>query len=835
MPKAERQMPLGKRLLCVLRSVVGGHRTSRSRKADTERILQMYHCFREILANNDSTLQLISDIEDRLTGQAPFSFNVIAHRIQKAVMNVFIMIRSLETLQPGKFNQLNVALWQIDRRIGAFMRSGRNPISGPLVIPLAELRSSDAALVGNKMANLGEIRNVVGLRVPGGFAVTTAAFDRVMRENGLYAQADRLDELLEFEAESVIVEACRKIRQAVIDAPIPEDIEKAILGAYDGLDHNGQMYVAMRSSGVREDTEASHAGIYHSELNVGRDWLIDAYRWVLASVYKIQAVLYHLKCGLSAGDVQMAAGCLEMVDARYSGVVFSRSFEDPTADKVVISVTAGLSDPTLNPDSAATELVVSGDGQFEDAPSGLNRADLHELVVAARTLEAHFGMPQDIEWAIDHSGRLFILQSRPMVAHTAVTATGPDRVETDMPPILQGGLTACPGVGAGTVRVVTADAELLTFPEGGVLAARHSTPRFAQVLNRCAAVVTEEGSPIGHMGILVREYGVPTIVALRGAIDVLGQNDTVTVDATTRRIYSGIVGSTLGDSDRQHRRGENLAVTKLRALAKYVTPLNLIDPASPDFQPGNCRTLHDLTRFVHEKVFEVMFRIADRASSMSSMPHQLLGRLPFPVLVLDVGGALLPGTDTSQGVGVDGIASVPMRAFLAGLTDARINLDQPRAVSARGFASVVGESIGVRSPAAIGVGRSSFVVASDRYMNFGTKAGYHFSTVDTYCGKSLNKNYIHFRFEGGAAAEERRERRCRFLSIVLRERGFDVHIGGDKVMARLEKYECDFICSRLTDLGRLTLICRQLDMLMNSDSHPEYFARMFLSERFEKF
>jgi pyruvate,water dikinase len=161
--------------------------------------------------------------------------------------------------------------------------------------------------------------------------------------------------------------------------------------------------------------------------------------------------------------------------------------------------------------------------------------------------------------------------------------------------------------------------------------------------------------------------------------------------------------------------------------------------------------------------------------------------------------------------------------------------DKPRAVSAKGFLSVLGESIAGSPAEAQGVGRVSFAIVADRYMNFSTKAGYHFNTVDTYCGKNINKNYIHFRFEGGAASEVRRGRRCQFLSKVLRALDFKTQCRGDVLVARIEKYESEVLRNRLVDLGRLTLCSRQLDMLMDNDDSPEIFARSFLAGEMDKF
>jgi len=138
-------------------------------------------------------------------------------------------------------------------------------------------------------------------------------------------------------------------------------------------------------------------------------------------------------------------------------------------------------------------------------------------------------------------------------------------------------------------------------------------------------------------------------------------------------------------------------------------------------------------------------------------------------------------------------------------------------------------------PQAREIGRLSYAIISDRYLNFSTKAGYHFSTVDTYCGASLNKNYIHFRFAGGAADSSRRMRRVRFINTVLSQLEFSIQTRSDLLVARMQKYDRDTILARLVDLGRLTLCTRQLDMLMDSDASPDFFARAFLAGEMDKF
>ena len=56
----------------------------------------------------------------------------------------------------------------------------------------------------------------------------------------------------------------------------------------------------------------------------------------------------------------------------------------------------------------------------------LSDAQLTELVRLAKCVEAHYGSPQDIEWAVDrHSGEILLLQSRPVTAARQAQSPAP--------------------------------------------------------------------------------------------------------------------------------------------------------------------------------------------------------------------------------------------------------------------------------------------------------------------------------------------------------------------------------------------------------------------------
>ncbi len=189
--------------------------------------------------------------------------------------------------------------------------------------------------------------------------------------------------------------------------------------------------------------------------------------------------------------------------------------------------------------------------------------------------------------------------------------------------------------------IVDGEATLSRFPDGGVLVAKHSSPSFAQVMWRCAAIVTDVGSPTGHMASLAREFGVPAIVGLDGSHDGAASGPVRHRRRHRAAHRRGGAAHPGRRPDRQVATGRLAGRRALRAVARLVTPLRLTNPASPEFSPAGCRSLHDITRFVHEKVYEVMFHYGDVASEDRHHSARLDARLPIIIRVFDVGGGIV--------------------------------------------------------------------------------------------------------------------------------------------------------------------------------------------------
>ncbi len=799
--------------------------------------------FREILALNDGILCVISELEEKASGRVPFALPPVFDRLRQAQLDAALIVKNLNQIAgQGRYAALYAALGRIQEQIQAIAERQSPAPDGPLVLPFHEVRQASAPLAGSKAAALGELRDALGLAVPGGFVVTTSAFFRMLRASGQAAQAASLEAVFEKAGQAALAEACGRVRKAILHTPPPSEVVEAMSAARQASFGARRPALAVRSSAVGEDTAASHAGQYLTRLDVPYGDLPLAWREVVASAFHPDAVVYRYLRGLLLEQAAMAVLVLPMLRPRAAGVLFTRDANDPARDAMAIAVTGGRGDALVSGRTGAIELTLRDGEEIPAPPAGFIRpSDLAQLREAARRIEKLFGSPQDVEWAVEEDGPVYFLQSRPLALapppreedrETGLADSGPS-------PLLEGGHVACPGIGIGPVLKLPASDLPDAVPVGSVLVARNALVELSRFLPSCAALVTEVGSPASHLAILSRECGVPALFGAGGAMERLAAGSQVTVDASRRRVFPGALPLKEARPDARGRVSGTAplagspAVRRLRELAEWVVPLHLTDPTAPEFAPEHCRSLHDLTRFVHESVYRAMFGFAETVQNDLPARQVLDLRLPLAVHLFDVGGGLAAAGGAK--VPPSAIRSEPMQAFVRGLSDPRIEWGRPRKVSAGGFLSVVGESM-IGGPAEIqAMAETSFCVLSANYMNFAVRTGYHFSTIDTWCGRAETRNYVHFHFAGGGAGAERRERRQRFLVRVLEELRFQVRLRGDILTARFDKFDRPRTLDALERLGRLTLCARQLDMLMDSDAHAEEFANAFLAEDYSPF
>jgi pyruvate,water dikinase len=176
-----------------------------------------------------------------------------------------------------------------------------------------------------------------------------------------------------------------------------------------------------------------------------------------------------------------------------------------------------------------------------------------------------------------------------------------------------------------------------------------------------------------------------------------------------------------------------------------------------------------------------------------------------------------------------------MRALWRGVTSPGIVWAGARPIDAGGFLSVMASTVADGGRGERGLGDNSYAMVGSRYLNFGSRLGYHFTTLESVCSESVHENYVIFRFKGGAAELSRRERRVRFIADVLTRYGFQVDRRQDLLNAWGRKLPQEAIETRLEMLGRLMGCVRQLDVAMHAETSVAHYVEAFLAGRFEFF
>ncbi|MGX5716068.1 PEP/pyruvate-binding domain-containing protein [Arthrobacter sp. MAHUQ-56] len=313
-----------------------------------------------------------------------------------------------------------------------------------LVRNLRTLNAGMLALVGGKAANLGELL-AAGLPVPGGFCLTTTAYRHVVSGSGTVLPG--------LAASGTAGGAAAKespdggglagaARAAILAAPIPAAVSDAVTQAYAAL--GPDVPVAVRSSATAEDLPfASFAGQQETYLNVvGVPALLDAVQRCWASLWTDRATAYRASLGMDPAGVALAVVVQRMVDADTAGVMFTANPLTGSRRQTVIDASPGLGEAVVsgavNPDHFVVDALTgkvlerkTGDKGMEIRPLPGGGTQVRESLAAAGTpcltdtqvaglvrlgqqAEAHFGAPQDIEWAIDGAGALWLTQSRPI-------------------------------------------------------------------------------------------------------------------------------------------------------------------------------------------------------------------------------------------------------------------------------------------------------------------------------------------------------------------------------------------------------------------------------------
>lgn len=822
---------------------------------------EKYLYFQRVLDENNRALSIMADLEEKFSGEYLFDMHYIQTNVRDVSEAVSEIIKNINALSDGKYSQLEEVYNQIREKIEKILISKIEIPETDFTIPLESLDKDSVLIAGGKIAHLSELKNILGIPTPEGFAVTSYAFIKFIEKTQLKEQISQILNSIDIKKIESLNEGSRKIQELIINSEVPEEIANSIKSSYENLCRklSKKCTVSVRSSAIHEDSDFSFTGQYSSFLNVPEEQILHNYKKVIASLFNTRAIFYYKTKGFAETEMVMAVGVLSMVNARAGGVMYSKNPNNPESENIIINAVKGLGKLVVDGTVTAETYVVNRKGEIIEKLHGKQnkmiickeQGDIEEIPLPdniaqisltdeevlklsnlAKKIEEYYESPQDIEWAIDEEGNIFILQARQLRIPEKKSETRlylPTRIK-GYNILLEKGINACKGIGYGKAFVLKSEEELKDFPEGHVLVAKHTNPKYVVVMNKASAIITDVGSPTGHMASLSREYNVSTILNTEVATKTIKHGQDITVDAINCIIYEGKVQELIEAYSKIKEPFKETSLFKtLEKVLKLIVPLYLVDPTSEDFKPENCKTLHDITRFCHEMVMHEMFTMWNKYEESEIHAVPLLAGIPIGVLVLDIEGGLKEGIKKAT---PEDIYSIPLKALLKGMQS--MQWPGPPPVDAKGFLEMVAHTVSIPEDELKETGKKSFCIVTKNYMNFSIRLGYHFSMIEAYAGENINDNYIKFFFKGGGAALDRRLRRVRLINEILKRMGFRVTVKEDVIDAILPKYDIPTIENTLEILGKLTAYTKQLDMVLFNDAVAQMYTDDFIKKHIKE-
>ena len=828
----------------------------RKHRDDVELIRARFTGFRHLLKMNSQVLRLIADANEKLGGEYLFDTQYLRSLESELGGAVAAVVHDLAEVSGNRYPGLASAFERVRAAVRASLDPQESGRSGPLTLNIDELGTELADMAGEKMARLGEIRGRLALPVPDGFVITARACEQVFADPAMAAELERYRENQ--------ADSAARLQTDIATGDVPAEVEKAVKQALGRFGHNAKF--AVRSSALGEDGQHSFAGQHATFLNVPRDRVLDAWRKVVASLFSTQAVEYRRQLGLASSANNMAVGCMLMVPAAASGVIYTVDPNAPQSGALVISATFGLGVQVVEGRGEADLLMLSRatphrvvtrkiavkpamkaaapdegimsvalPAERQDAPV-LDDDTLTLLATAALRIERHMRCPQDIEWALSNEGSIVVLQARPLHLGPAAQPKAEDVLAASRRHrvLLRGrGEVACRGVGAGPVFVVESEDATDGFVPGNVLVAQFASPRLSALVASASALISDVGSVTGHLATVAREYRVPAILGAKGATRDLPQGMLITVDADENTVYEGNVEELLRyQLLRTQPYEESPTFRALRRMLRSIAPLNLRDPGASSFAPEHCRTYHDIIRFAHERAL-VEFTslngidIDGRRTNARTLDLDI----PIDLVVIDLGGGVAAGAKGRM-LAPSQITSRPLAVLLEGLLTPGAWSMNPTDMDLEGFLASATRADPL-TMAGGGAVRRNVAIIGANYLNLNLRLGYHFNVVDCYLGEDPEDSYIFFRFIGGVTEAARRARRARLLAAILAKQEFKTDLAGELVIGRLQGVPQTVCEERLRMVGRLIGYSRQLDISLRDDLLVDRLVEAFLQGRYQ--
>ncbi len=434
-----------------------------------------------------------------------------------------------------------------------------------------KIDKGDVALVGGKGANLGEMTQA-GFPVPGGFAVTVASYNLFLEENKLKDIIDSLIKTIDVNNPNELEKVAAQIQKIVMKGKIPAEVGRETTKAYKKLSgFLNKAQVAVRSSATAEDLPGmSFAGQQATFLNIaGENNLLNSVRECWASLFTPRAIFYRAQNHIPTEKVGICVIVQKMVQSTVSGVMFTVDPVKNDKERIFVDAVWGLGEMIVQgsvvpdhyvvqrgtftilskevSDQAIQLTKVKGITKEIEVPKKqreFQKISDDEIVKIAKIgakLQEHYYYPQDVEWAKDKDGGIYIVQTRPITTldnKVKADTQNETDIKTAETPILTG-ISASPGLGTGRVRILKSPKEIDKMKQGDVLVASMTSPDYVPAMKKAAAIITDLGGATSHAAIVSRELGVPCVVGARDATKKLKNDFIVSVDGTHGMVYLG--------------------------------------------------------------------------------------------------------------------------------------------------------------------------------------------------------------------------------------------------------------------------------------------------------
>lgn len=820
-----------------------------------QKLKARYAAFKSLLSENNAALSIMNDLQEKVSSQL-ITLPYFEQEVSRLLERILAFVQALNDMCQNKY------VWLFPITEGIKKKVERNLETGGVeccrnVYFLGQVSALMANEVGGKAANIGEVKNILRLPAPRGLVISSLAYRELIAHNHI----DRLIRPsiadLKLEDDLKIKRASAKIQKAILEAKVPASLKETIEKSLDQL--KDIEFLAVRSSAIGEDGKYSFAGQFRSVLNVPKGKILDAYKEVCASLYGERAIYYRLSKGITEDDqIAMAVLVLEMIPAVSSGVFYTVDPSSSDFNQALANAVWGLGkyavDGTIPPDVYVLDRVAGGKlinqtiGQkglklvadpeegrvkeeevplaYQESPC-LAEEKLQTLYEFGQLLEKHFGLPQDIEWAIDEKGWIHILQTRTLEVAEAVSCP---LVEVEELPVISGEPIG-PGVISAPVFVISGR-EVTSVPRAAILVVKTMDPEFAKLIPMCSGLICETGSATTHLATVARESQKPTVINAESATTILHNEEIITLDANRGKIYKGRIDSLLKTKfcEVVTEPHQEINLPLIRNVMTDIVPLTLTHI------PGNAnlskvmrykdfKTIHDMVRFIHEVSVREMFQFGGEGETGPA--HVLIDpRVPLVFLVVDIEQGLASQVTFRRNIAISDVRSTPFTALWKGMTTEGLPWTGPVEFDLGGFFSVLSRSFVQGDVTARG--GKAYIILSKDYLNFHCRLAYHFSVVDAVCGNAPANNYVAFRFGGGGAGADGRMRRVLMLKEILEALDFRVEVEGDTATALFRSGTAHETEVRLVQLGRLMGFTRQLDMTLHDESILKRYAKAFL-------